>query len=685
MGAVIYNVWGFSQREIDFDSKLEFYVPAQFSPIPILQGSIIIIATIVSLQLFGALLILLYKFRRSSVRTRKQILNFIFAALSILSMSLLNILVDMQFFGNDTYLFILTNVTFIAVTVVILTALNQEYTESNVGFKIMSFNLTLLFLVLSLIANILFSRYKSDFIIDLDREKDFVKTQIENGTLHPIVYQADIVLNLEDSFFNINKFQKPVSSFSNLESRIPTYTTFKLERGFPGTNGIFWMGDFSVKNQHFLIGISYKEYRRKIHSIVIWLILTLIATLVLVSLLYPILHKANIINPLNRLLEGIHRMQKGDLTSKIEITTFDEIGIITASFNQMISQVRDSRQNLELLIQERTEELHQKLKELENAQSQLLLAERMSTLGRIAAGVAHEINNPLASIKASSNFLRDHTHFFYDTDSRIETEQEKIIHQIVFGNHDSPKLATYSKLKMKRELALKFKSFGFSDEEEISDSCFDMGITELSEEYRNFFSSDKTRELFLNALEHKQILFHLKIIDSAVDRASKIVFALKQYSYSGPKENKINFNLKQGIDEVLQMYANVWRKGTQIDVSVDENIIIYGYPDELIQVWTNLIYNSLQATAKISGMVEVYSKTKGDAVSIFIQDNGHGIPKENLSYIFEPFFTTKDLGMGTGLGLPIVKKIIESHGGEIKVESKPGRTIFEVSLPISKS
>lgn len=679
----MYNAWGFFQREIDFDTQLEFYVPAQHSPIPILQGSIIIIAIVVSLQLLCALLTLIYKFRLSSVRTKKQILNLIFAAISILSMSLLNILVDMQFLGNDTYLFILTNVTFIAVTIVILTALNQEYTESNVGFKIMSFNLTLLFLVLSLIANILFSRYKSDFIIDLDREKDFVKNQIEKGTLYPIVYQADIVLNLEDSFFNINKFQKPLSSFTNLNSRIPTYTTYKLERAFPGTNGIFWMGDFSVKNMHFLIGISYKEYRRKIHSIVIWLILTLIATLILVSLLYPILHKANIVNPLNRLLEGIHRMQNGDLNTKIEITTFDEIGIITASFNQMISQVRDSRQNLELLIQERTEELHQKLKELENAQSQLLLAERMSTLGRIAAGVAHEINNPLASIKASSNFLRDHTNFFYETDS--ETEEENIIHKIVFGNHESPSLASHSKLKMKRELASILKSFGFSDAEEVSDSCFDMGITVIAEDYRDFFSSSKTRNLFLNALEQKQILFHLKIIDSAVDRASKIVFALKQYSYSGPKENKVLFNLKQGIDEVLQMYANVWRKGTQIDVNVDENIKIYGYPDELVQVWTNLIYNSLQATAKINGMVEIYSRTKGNWISVMIKDNGHGIPTENLSFIFEPFFTTKELGMGTGLGLPIVKKIIESHGGEINVESEPGRTIFEVILPIPKS
>jgi signal transduction histidine kinase len=681
--AVIYNSWGFFHREIVFDSNLEFYVPVQYSPIPLVQGSILSIAIVVSIQLLSSLIVLSFKYPLADRRTKKQILSFLFAALSIFSMSLLNIFVDMQLMGNDTYLFILTNVTFIAVTIVIVSVLNQENVPSNVGFKIISFNITLIYLVLSLIANIHFSKYKMDFMNDLEREKDFVKTQIEKGTIYPIVYQADLLIDLDQMFVNINKYQKSITAFENLKTRTPSFSTFKLEKSFSGVNGILWMSDFFANNHHFVMGLSYKDYRGKIHAIVLWLILTLFSTLIALYLLYPILHKNSIINPLNRLLSRIHQMQRGDLNSKIEITTFDEIGLISASFNDMIAQVRDSKENLEALIRNRTEELQQKLIELKSTQSQLLLAERLSTLGKIAAGVAHEINNPLAAIKASTSFLKDNSSFAkLEADAFNNPIREKIFN-LLFEKMQSHSGPIHSKLKRKRELALVLESLGFAESEDLSDTCFDLGITEIPDETRKLISNEDTRIFFRKALEQRQIVFHLKIIETAIDRASKIVFALRHYSYSGPKENKVTFNLKQGIDEVLQMYATVWKQGTQIDVNVDDQLFIFGYPDELVQVWTNLIYNSLQATANINGIVEIFSQTNENRVSIFVKDNGHGIPKENLGSIFEPFFTTKELGMGTGLGLPIVKKIIDAHGGEVKVESVPGKTVFEVILPLS--
>jgi signal transduction histidine kinase len=682
---VLYNAWGFTRREIVFDIKMEFYVPVQYSEDPWIQGSILSIATIVSLQLFASLVVLGFKYARANSRSKKQILNFVFAAFAIFSMSFMNILVDMKILSNDNYLFLLTNVTFIAVTIVIISVLNQENIPSNVGFKIMTFNITLMYLVLSLIANILFSRYKMDFTSDLEREKDFVKTQIEKGTEHPIVYQSDIVADIDRKTFNINKFQKPFSAFENFHNHIPSYNEFRIEICFSDPAGILWIGDFNANNRHYLMGLSYKDYRRKIHSIVLWLILTLFSTLLAVFLLYPILHKSSIIKPLNRLLDGIHRMQKGDLDTKLEITTYDEIGLITASFNDMIGRVRDSQSNLEQLIRNRTEELHRKLIELKNTQSQLLLAERMSTLGKIAAGVAHEINNPLAAIKASSSFLRNDSAFakldFEDSSDPIKNT----IHDIVFQKPEDQPTPTISKIKQRRELAAFLKSVGFSDSTDLSDTCYDLGITAISESYRSVLAKDDAKLTFLSAIERKQSLFHLKIIETAIDRASKIVFALKHYSYSGPKENKSVFDLKQGINEVLEMYTNVWKKGTQIDVNITNDIKIFGYPDELVQVWTNLVYNSLQATAKTNGVVEIFSKIDGHNVTVFIKDNGHGIPEENLASIFEPFFTTKELGMGTGLGLPIVKKIIESHGGEVWVESRPGRTVFQVTLPIANS
>jgi signal transduction histidine kinase len=680
--AISYNAWGFFHRAIVFDTKLEFYVPVQFATKPLIQGSIVSIATVVILQIITCLAVLTYKYQKLNHQTKRQIANFLFAAFAILFLSFMDILVGLKILSNENYLFLLTTGTFLAVTVVILSILNQENVPSSVGFKIMAFNITLIYLVLSLIANILFNRYKIDFMNDFEREKDYAKTQIEKGTERPIVYQADIILEVDREELMINKLGVPFSSFENFQNRIPSYQTFKLEICFSDPNGIQWIGDFIANNRHYLLGLPYIEYRRKIDSVVSWLLYTLIITLLAIFLLYPILHKRNIILPLNRLLDGIKRMQDGDLHTQLEITTHDEIGLITGSFNEMIGRVRGSTENLELLVRSRTDELHQKLLELKNTQAQLLLSERLSTLGKIAANVAHEINNPLAAIKVSANFLKNDSAFSNITEISSSGANQEAIQRIIFENASFVKKESVSNFKRKKELTQFLSSVAFEDAPNLADTCMDLGISTIPDNYRDLFYDKSNREYFLSLLERKKTAFHLKIIETAIERASKIIFALKQYTYSGPKENKVAFTIKQGIDEVLEMYKTVWKHGVDIDVNLPEDIKILGYPDELVQVWTNLIHNAIQATSNIGSKIKIYSQISNDMITVMIQDNGHGIPSENLHAIFEPFFTTKEIGMGTGLGLSIVKKIIESHNGTIKVESKPGKTIFIVTLPI---
>jgi len=171
-------------------------------------------------------------------------------------------------------------------------------------------------------------------------------------------------------------------------------------------------------------------------------------------------------------------------------------------------------------------------------------------------------------------------------------------------------------------------------------------------------------------------------ITIAVERASKIVFALKTYARYDTSENKLPTNITNSLDVILTLYSNLLKKGVEVVRKYSDIPEILCYPDELNQVWTNLIYNALQSMT-YQGTLELEVTAHSNQVFIKITDSGKGIPLEMQEKIFDPFFTTKPSGEGSGLGLNIAKKIIDKHGGAIAVESIPGRTTFTVILPNS--
>jgi signal transduction histidine kinase len=175
-----------------------------------------------------------------------------------------------------------------------------------------------------------------------------------------------------------------------------------------------------------------------------------------------------------------------------------------------------------------------------------------------------------------------------------------------------------------------------------------------------------------------------KNINTAVERAAKIVFALKSYARYDSSGLKQLSQISDTLETVLELYQTQLKKGVEVKRDYQFLSPILCYPDELMQVWTNLMHNAIQAMEG-KGKLEILVSERDNHVVVQFTDSGCGIPPEIQGRIFEPFFTTKPTGEGSGLGLDIVNKIVEKHEGRIECESQPGKTTFRVWLPIDKN
>ena len=143
----------------------------------------------------------------------------------------------------------------------------------------------------------------------------------------------------------------------------------------------------------------------------------------------------------------------------------------------------------------------------------------------------------------------------------------------------------------------------------------------------------------------------------------------------------VKTSLKDSLETVLTIYHNQIKRNTVLVTEYQDLEDIYCFPDELNQVWTNLIHNALQAM-EYKGTLTITLEAAGEYQRVVVKDSGHGIPEEIREKIFSPFFTTKKAGEGSGLGLDIVKKIVDKHHGKIEVDSTVGEgTAFAIYIP----
>jgi signal transduction histidine kinase len=213
----------------------------------------------------------------------------------------------------------------------------------------------------------------------------------------------------------------------------------------------------------------------------------------------------------------------------------------------------------------------------------------------------------------------------------------------------------------------------------IADDLIDLGMYGDIEKYLSGLAGKRAHEILKMINNLKSLVISGSIVSEASEKAAKVIGALKTYSHTSTRDLKSAEDITSSIDTVLTLYYNKTKSGIRIIKKYEPVAPVICYPDRIGQIWTNLINNAFHAM-DYNGVLEIWVRMVDKKVAVSITDNGKGIDKNVQDKIFNPYFTTKKSGEGTGLGLDIVKKIVETQGGSVSFESDPGRAVFTVYL-----
>jgi len=327
------------------------------------------------------------------------------------------------------------------------------------------------------------------------------------------------------------------------------------------------------------------------------------------------------LKPINELIQGLKSFERTDSLVQLPVKNNTEIGQLTVAFNEMSLKIFQTRGDL----RKKLKELELTNSELKEAQTKLVHSAKMTSLGQLVAGVAHELNNPIG--------------FIYSNIAHLTEYSEKLF-QLIDGIEKNPEKAA----KLKKELDFEFIKI---DLPRLIKSCQD-----------------------------------------GAQRTKDIVLGLRNFSRLEEAQLK-EIDLRESLDTTLELLQGEIKNRIQIHKQYEPIPKVFCYASQINQVIMNILSNAVQAIPGtgeiwISTLPIKASNNQVGRVQISVQDSGAGMSPDVLEKIFEPFFTTKGVGQGTGLGLSISYGIIQNHGGEIQVRSQKGiGTEFVLIIPVS--
>jgi len=395
------------------------------------------------------------------------------------------------------------------------------------------------------------------------------------------------------------------------------------------------------------------------------------------------------------IISGLERISEEEYGYAIDESGYEDIDAIIRVVNQMSERIKRKNEDLvvanatlEERVAERTGELESALREQRLLQDRLVESEKLTALGQLSAGIAHELNTPLGAIQSSGRTLQEFIErvvpalfgFFRSLEPEGILLYNALIEQ---GFRENRGLnAPLAGRKAVRKAGADLEAAGIPESGEIAEALVEMGLSDSLDRVIPLLRIRHNREVVGKAGEVVTARRMVEVINESARKAATVVSALRAYLSPQTGDEETAVDIAEDISRVLTLMHNMLKYGITVNAKLTP-VLVRGSSDKLSQVWMNLIRNAAEAM-EFKGTLDIGIERGPGIVRVAIGDSGPGIAPDIQGRVFEPFFTTKKLGNGMGLGLDICRRIVESQRGTISFTSRPGRTEFVVTLPVAE-